>query len=72
MIFCPRCLKKIDKERHDVADGYKCPNCRQTFDNSNAVPAFSFPNCVSKVCYVGLNTWQAANEILKMMQGATP
>jgi hypothetical protein len=68
MILCPRCLKKIDKDRHDVADGYVCRNCRQRLDNTTAVSTILFPDCITKITYVGLNTWENAREILKMMQ----
>ena len=68
MIFCPRCFHKINKERHEVSDGYKCPSCRQTFDNTNAIPTFTFPDCVTNIRYVGLNTLEHAKELLRMMQ----
>jgi endogenous inhibitor of DNA gyrase (YacG/DUF329 family) len=68
LILCPRCLKKIDKELHDVADGFKCPSCKQIMNNLNAVPTVSFPDCVSKVRYVGLNSWEDASSLLNMMK----
>ena len=68
MIFCPRCLHKVYKELHEVTYGMKCPSCRQEFDNMNAVPTVLFPDCVSKVRYVGLNSWENASSMLKMMQ----
>ncbi len=68
MIRCPRCLKKVDKELHDVSTPFKCPNCKQLFDNTNAIPATSFPDCVTKVRYVGLNSPEDANILLNMMR----
>ena len=68
MIRCPRCLHKINRELHDVADGIKCPSCRQEINNQNTFSTISFPECVSKVRYVGLNSWADAQSILKMMQ----
>jgi hypothetical protein len=68
MIFCPICLKKINKELHDVSEGVKCPHCKQEFDNTNAVSAVPFPDCVTKVKYVGLNSVENANLLFKMMQ----
>lgn len=68
MILCPRCLKKFDKEMHDVGDGFTCPNCRQRFSNENAVPTIKFPDCVSNIRYVGLNSVEDANFLLRMMQ----
>jgi endogenous inhibitor of DNA gyrase (YacG/DUF329 family) len=68
MIRCPRCLGKINRELHDVADPIKCPSCRQEVNNLNAFSVVSFPDCVSSVRYVGLNTWENASLLLKMMQ----
>jgi endogenous inhibitor of DNA gyrase (YacG/DUF329 family) len=68
MIRCPRCLGKINRELHDVADGIKCPSCRQEVTNLNAYQTVGFPDCVTKVRYVGLNSWEDANFLLKMMQ----
>ena len=68
MILCPRCFKKINKELHEVGDGFTCPNCRQIFSNENAVPTLKFPDCVSSIRYVGLNSIEDANFLLKMMQ----
>lgn len=67
MIFCPRCLKKINKERHEVGDGFTCPNCRQRMDNTNAIPSLAFPDCVTNIRYIGLNTLENAKELLRMM-----
>jgi hypothetical protein len=69
MIFCPRCFHKINRERHDLGDGFKCPSCRQMLDNTNAICALGFPDCVTNIRYVGLNTVEDANLLLKMMQG---
>jgi DNA-directed RNA polymerase subunit RPC12/RpoP len=68
MIFCPLCLHKINIEQDTLADGYKCQSCKQIINNMNSIPCVSFPDCVSKIRYVGLNSWQDANMILKMMQ----
>ena len=68
MIFCPRCLHKINKQRHEVGDGFKCPACRQTLDNTNAISTLAFPDCVTNIRYVGLNTLEDAKELLRMMQ----
>ena len=76
MIICPNCLKKIDKELHEVAERiekgvtipFKCPSCRQEFTNLTAISTVPFPDCVSKVRYVGLNTWEDARSLLKMMR----
>ncbi len=68
MILCPICLCKIDRELHEVAAGFKCPSCRQEITNLTAISTVSFPDCVSKVRYVGLNSWEDARSILKMMQ----
>ena len=68
MIRCPRCLGKINRELHDVADPVKCPSCRQEVTNLNAYQTVGFPDCVSKVRYTGLNTWVSANILLKKMQ----
>ncbi len=76
MILCSICFKKIDKELHEVAERvemgitiiFKCPSCRQEITNLTAIPMVSFPDCVSKVRYTGLNSWEDARSILKMMQ----
>ena len=76
MILCPRCLMKIDKELHEVTEKvtkgvaipFKCPACRQEITNLTAISTVPFPDCVSKVKYVGINTPQNANLLLKMMQ----
>ncbi len=68
MIICSRCLKNIDRELHGVTDGFKCPSCRQEVTNLTAIPTVSFPDCVSKVQYTGLNSWEDARVLLKMMQ----
>ncbi len=68
MIRCPRCLHKMNRELHDVADPIKCPSCRQEVNNLNAFETVSFPDCVTKVRYVGLNSWEDASSLLKMMQ----
>lgn len=70
MILCPRCLKKINRDRHDVAEGMKCPSCRQEFNNLNAIPCLSFPDCIIKLRYVGLNSPQDANTLLRLMEGS--
>jgi uncharacterized CHY-type Zn-finger protein len=67
MIFCPRCLKKFNKDRYEVSDGFICPNCRQQFNNATAICGILFPDCITKIRYVGLNSWEDAKEILKMM-----
>ena len=76
MIICPNCLKKIDKELHEVAEKvergiilpFKCPSCRQEITNLTAISTVPFPDCVSKVRCVGLNTLVDAQSLLKMMR----
>lgn len=68
MILCPRCLKKLNKELHEIGDVFTCPNCRQIFSNQNAVPITNFCDCVSNIRYVGLNSVENANALLRMMQ----
>ena len=71
MIMCPRCLTKINKEKHDVEENiFYCPNkwCKQELRKDIMVSCVPFPDCVTKVKYVGLNSWEDANQLLKMMQ----
>ena len=68
MIMCPRCLTKINKELHEVVEGFKCLNCKQIFDNLNAISVINFCDCVSRVRYLGINTKENASLLLKMMQ----
>ena len=76
MILCPRCLTKIDKELHDMGEQiighyvkvFRCPKCKQEMTNLDAISTVRFPELITKVRYVGLNSWEDANKLLKMMQ----
>ena len=66
MIICPWCTSKINTERYNTP--YKCPSCKQKISNLNVISCIPFPECVSKVRYIGLNSEVDANSLLKMMQ----
>ena len=80
MVLCPYCLGKINKERHELAEVEfyigkqrffhvaKCPYCKQEITNLTVVSTIPFPDCVVKVKYIGLNSNEDANSLLKMMQ----
>ncbi len=69
MIRCSRCLAKINRELHEVASPIKCPACKQEVSNLNAIQTVTFPELISKVRYVGVNSWDDANRLMRMMQG---
>lgn len=83
MLYCKRCYGKINLEQDKVAekvqrhkDGsadvtiFRCPHCKQNITNMDVFTSVSFPNCVTKVKYIGLNSEADANALLKMMQEA--